>query len=89
MSNTDTAATWVPVTTLPADTTRVLPRLLATGAREVQINVQPVPKRTGIPDYDPLFPPEPPEVRVTVQALWPNNHPQTPDDALSSWNRGI
>lgn len=82
MTNTGTGATWLPVTTLPADTTRVLPRLLAAGAREVQINVQPVPKHTGFPDYDPLLSSEPPEVRVTVQALWPDNHPQTLDDAL-------
>ncbi|MFV8227362.1 hypothetical protein [Mycolicibacterium fortuitum] len=82
MSNTDTAATWVPVTMLPADRIRVLPRLLAAGAREVQINVKPVPQRSSIPDYDPLFSSEPPEVKVTVLALWPDNHAQTPDDAL-------
>lgn len=82
MSNTDTAATWIPVTTLPADTTRVLPRLLAAGAHEVQINVKPIPKRAGFPDYDPLLSSEPLEVKVTVLALWPDNHAQTPDDAL-------
>lgn len=70
------AATWVPVTYLPAQADQVLPALLAAGALEVQTNVRP----KGPRDPDPLLWPHRMEVDMTMSVLWPDDLEETPND---------